>query len=288
MRTSASLCPHPSRFSRGFSLVELVVVIVVLGILGASVAVFINNPVRGFFATARRAQLTDAADTTVRRMIRDLQSATPNSVRITASGSTFYLEYTPISDMGRYRYATSGGNDPTGTNVLDVTDPTDTSFQVLGPPVNVPAAAKLVIFNLGYGSSDLYAGGNRRDVTTAAGSASSITFTSTGSAWPADSPDHRFYLVTTPVTYVCAPVAGGTGRLDRYSGYALQATQPASTTTLPLSTASDALMLDKVSGCLFETTPVLANLNAVGITLQLTDSGETVTLYAQTYLDNTP
>jgi MSHA biogenesis protein MshO len=273
---------------RGFSLVELVVVITVLGILGASVAVFINNPVRGFFATARRAQLTDAADTTLRRMMRDLQAATPNSLRIATSGSTLYLEFTPIADVGRYRAASSGGNEPSGTDPLDVTDSADTTFQVLGAPVTVPASAKLVIFNLGYGTSDLYSGGNRRDVTTAAGTTNTLSFTSTGSAWPADSPDRLFYLVTTPVTYVCAPVADGTGRLDRYSGYALQATQPSSTTTTPLSTAGRALVLDKVSGCSFETSAVLANANAAAITLQLTDSGETVTLYAQVYLRNTP
>jgi len=278
----------PRACAHGFSLVELVVVIVVLGILGASVAVFINNPVRAYFATVRRAQLTDAADTTLRRMVRDLQTAVPNSIRITTSGSTLYLEFTPISDVGRYRGATSGGNEPTGIDLLDTTDATDTTFQVLGRPVTVPSAAKLVIFNLGYGTSDLYAGGNRRDVTTAAGSASSISFTSTGSAWPGDSPDRRFYLVTTPVTYVCAPVADGSGRLDRYSGYALQATQPSSTTTTPLSTATSALVVDKLSGCSFETSAVLANANAAALTLQLTDTGETVTLYAQIYLGNTP
>lgn len=273
---------------RGFSLVELVVVIVVLGILGASIAVFINNPVRGFFSTIRRAQLTDAADTALRRMVRDLQGATPNSIRITTSGSVLFLEFTPIADAGRYRAATSSGNEPSGTDALDITDPADTTFQVLGPPVTVPASAKLVIFNLGYATSDLYAGGNRRTVTTAAGSASTVAFTSTGSAWPADSPDHHFYLVTTPVTYVCTPGAGGTGRLERYSGYALQATQPASTSTAPLSGATKALMLDNVSACSFETSAVLANANAAALTLQLADSNETVTLYEQVYLENTP
>jgi MSHA biogenesis protein MshO len=221
-------------------------------------------------------------------MMRDLQGATPNSVRITASGSMLFLEFTPIADAGRYRAATSGGNEPAGTDPLDTTSASDTGFQVLGPPVTVPASAKLVVFNLGYGPSDLYAGGNRRDVTTAPGSAGTITFTSTGSAWPADSPDHRFYLVTTPVTYVCTPAAGGGGRLERYSGYALQATQPANPSGAPLAAATHTLMLDNVSGCSFETSAVLANANAIALTLRLTDGNETVTLYAQVYLENTP
>ena len=87
---------------------------------------------------------------------------------------------------------------------------------------------------------------------------------------------------------VCAPVTGGGGRLDRYSEYALQATQPSSTAGAPLATAALALVLDNVSGCSFETSAVLANTNAVALTLQLTDSNETVTLYAQVYLENTP
>jgi hypothetical protein len=33
---------------------------------------------------------------------------------------------------------------------------------------------------------------------------------------------------------------------------------------------------------------VLANANAIALTLRLTDGNETVTLYAQVYLENTP
>lgn len=277
----------------GFSLVELIVVIVVLGVLGASVAVFVNNPVRAYFDGIRRAQLTDAGETAMRRLMRELQGATPNSVRIASSGSTLFLEFTPIDDGGRYRAATSGGNEPSGTNPLDFADPGDTSFQVLGRPVTVPSpvngnAPQLVIFNLGYGEFDLYAGNNRRRVTTAAGSAQTIDFVSTGSAFSADSPDRRFYLVTTPVTYVCAPAADGSGSLVRYGGYAIQATQPASTAGAPLASAARYTLLDKVSGCTFEQNAVLANANAVAVNLRLTDGGETVTLYSQVYLTNAP
>jgi MSHA biogenesis protein MshO len=276
----------------GFSLVELIVVIVVLGILGASVAVFINHPVRAYFDGMRRAALTDAGDTAVRRVLRELQDALPNSVRVTGSGGVLFLEFVPISDAGRYRAAGAGSTEPSGTDPLDFSNAADNTFQVLGPAVTVPGvaggSAQLVIFNLGHGSFDVYAGGNRRAVTTAAGAAQTIAFTATGSAFPGESPARRFYLVTTPVTFACAPASDGSGTLYRYSGYALQASQPASTTAAPLASATRHLLLDRVSGCSFESTATLANANAVAFKVQLTAGGETVTLYSQAYLSNMP
>lgn len=287
--------PRSSRLpARGFSLVELIVVIVVLGILGTSLALLVRGPVQAYFDGARRAQLLDVADTASRRIQRELEGAVPNTVRATSSGTVQYLEFTPISDAGRYRAATSAGNEPTGTNALDVTSPTASSFQVLDAPVTVPASARLVIFNLGAGSTgyDLYAGANLRSVTTAAGAATAIGFTSTGVALGADSPDRRFYLVTTPVSYVCTPNAAGTGTLYRYSGYPLQATQPSSTSSSPLSSASASLVLDNVSACSFAVAnAILANTNAVSLTLQLANSNaasEVVSLYSQVYLGSAP
>jgi len=279
---------------RGFSLVELIIVIVILGILGSSLALLVRGPVLAYFDGVRRAQLVEVADTASRRLQRELEGAVPNSVRVSTSGTVQFLEFTPISDAGRYRAATSAGNEPGGTNALDVTDPNASSFQVLDAPVTVPANAQLVIYNLGSGYTgyDLYAGANRRAVTTATGSAQTINFTSTGAALGADSPDRHFFLVTTPVSYVCTPNAAGTGTLYRYSGYALQAAQPSSAGSAPLSAASASLVLDKVSACTFSvSSAVLADADSVAVTLQLADSssaGEVVSLYTQVYLGSTP
>jgi len=49
-----------------------------------------------------------------------------------------------------------------------------------------------------------------------------MTFTATTLSFPFDSPSHRFQVVTTPVTYVCAPATdaagNGTGTLTRLAG----------------------------------------------------------------------
>jgi len=286
-----------NRFGRGrhggITLVEFVIVMLILAVIGGSAAVFLASPVNAFFDTAHRAQLTDAADTATRRLLRELQGALPNSARIAASGSNVFIEFVPIDDAGRYRAATSGGNEPAGTDPLDVNDAADTSFQVLGSPVTIPPAAsgvsaQLVVFNIGAGAYDAYAGANRRTVTTAPGPTQTIGFAGTGVPLGADSPDRRFFVVRTPVTFACLPAAAGGGRIERISGYALQAAQPADINAAPLATATRRVLLDKVSNCSFELTAAMANANAVALSVQLTDRAETVTLLTEAYLPNTP
>lgn len=266
----------------GFSLVELIVVIVVLGILASSMAVFMNSPVRAYFDSQRRAALADAADTALRRLSRDLQGALPNSVRITTVGNEVWLEFVPLADAGRYRAAPSAGNEAGGTDTLDLADPADTSFQVLGPAVTLPAGAQLVVFNLGAGASDVYGGQNRRSITTAPGSAGSISFTAAGT-WPAGSPEHRFSVVTLPVSVVCRPAPTG-GVLERYDNYAFAAGQP---TTAPAG-ATRALLVDRVTACEATLSAALANVNSLALSLTLGDATESVRLQALLQLPNTP
>lgn len=276
------------RRQRGFSLVELIIVIMILGVLSASVGVFLSNPIRAYFETIDRASLAASGNQVVRRITRELQAAVPNSARITTSGTTTFLEYVPIVDAGRYRYAVSAGNDPTGTNPLVVTSAADSSFQVLGPAVNVPSGSQLVVWNLGIGQANLYTGTNIRNITSSGSALQTINFTAT-TTWPGDSPGYRFYVVNGAATYACTPGAGGTGRLVRYYGYPIQASQPASLAAAPLSTATSSLVLANVSACTFTPGAVSVDLNAVQITLQLADSnGESVTLYSQAHTPNSP
>ena len=266
---------------RGFTLIEAIMVITITGILAAMVAIFIRAPIDAYVDSARRADLSDVADTTARRIARELQSALPNSVR--AGGGGRFLELIPIRDAGRYRSeaGTAAGDDP-----LDFTNAADNSFDVLGPTVTVSAGDSLVVYNLGFDLANAYADppNNRRTATVGAG-LSKVIFT--GGTLPLASPGSRFHVVGTPISYAFDP---GTGTLWRYSGYDFQPNQPDSLAALNgLAGATRAALATNVTACNFTYGPgALQHNGLVSMLLTITQSGESVTLQHQVNVDNVP
>lgn len=276
---------------RGFTLVEMIVVIVITGIIGGIVAMFIKAPMQGYVDSARRAEMTDIADTALRRVNRDIRLALPNSVRVTGAcgNAPCFLEFLPAPGGGRYRAGAGGTNDE-----LDFSS-ADTSFEVLGPMPNAASAvgAQIVVYNLGISGADAYAGNtllthNRRAVNGVA--ASSVNITSP-SALPFDSPSHRFHVVTTPVTYAC----DGVGTLWRYWGYTTQAVQPSTITGLNgLTGMQRAPLATNVGNCRFTYDALVAQRTGlVTMSLSITEPNpggvdETITLYSAAHVSNEP
>ena len=195
----------------------------VLAVVAGMIAVFLRAPIDAYVDTARRAELTDIADTALRRFDRDIRSALPNSIRVSSSGGVIYIEFLQTSGAGRYRAvaASTGISDP-----LDFTV-SDSSFDILGTVPSVPSGAQLVVMNLGTGTgADAYAGDNRVTIGSVAGN--KLNFASF--LFPFDSPAHRFFVVEGPVSYACNAAAG---TLSRYSGYAIAAPSNMGVNTLP-------------------------------------------------------
>lgn len=86
------------RWQGGFTLLEAVVVIVITGIISAMVAL-IRAPVEGYIDSVARAELTDAADTALRRLTREVRTALPNSLREGPPGATC-IEFLPTLGGG--------------------------------------------------------------------------------------------------------------------------------------------------------------------------------------------
>ena len=87
--------------SRGFTLVELVVVIVVMGVLAYVGAGLIGNFVGGYLGASQRQELASAGRLAVERMTREIRRTLPNSVRIAGGGQQITFLRSRLG--GRYR-----------------------------------------------------------------------------------------------------------------------------------------------------------------------------------------
>jgi MSHA biogenesis protein MshO len=298
-RNSANQSAAGRNSSRqGFTLVEMVIVIAITGIIAAVVAVFIRNPVQGYFDSVARADLTDVADTALRRMERDLRLALPNSIRTNATGP--YLELLLTKTGGRYlgeEETTSGGT----LTPLSFTNAGSTTFDVLGQmsaaPQNIVAGDFIVVYNLGTESAFAPANAydctvpncNRSQVQSVA--ANTVTLVANRFAaqtpLPMESPAKHFQVVTEAVTYTCDG-----NKLVRHSGYTIQPAHPVNKNIAPLSTASSiAVLANGVTSCTFDYDAHINNssLGLVGLRITLQNSnGESVTLAHQVRVENTP
>jgi len=272
---------------RGFTLVELIMVIVIMGVVGGMVSVFMKGPIDAYISGGRRAALTDVADTTVRRMARDLHRALPNSLRPCPNG----IEFIPTKTGGRYRTE--------GAGALTFSAPV-TSFNMLGDYTNfagaaVPADQKIaagdliVVYNLGITDADAYAGNNVATVaslgTDNANGTPETVININSTQFPLASASNRFQVVASAeqmVSYVCN---GST--LYRNASTALTAAASCPTTGAKVATNVD---------CAHTSFSISDNGNAlkrnalVSMQLVLRDSAatESVTLQHEVHVDNTP
>ena len=277
----------------GFTLVELIVVIVIIGIVAATVGLFIGSPIRGFIDQARRAALTDAADLALLRMARDLRVALPNSVRSSSDGRA--IELLRTLDGDRYRSEPPGLEDDRLTP--GVADAAFNTLSPLGGSDGIPPGARLAIYPLGEADSDPYDDAvltpaglsiGRSEVTVGAVTESRVSL-GAPHAFPFDSPSRRIYLVEGPVSYLCAD-----GLLLRYSGYALQSAQPGTRAALDALTtpAQRTVVTDSVEtpACTLRySVSATSRRHAVArLALVLEQQQERVRLLRQVHVDNTP
>ncbi len=292
--------------ARGVSLIELVVAIVVIGVIAAGVSYFVY-PVRQSVDMTVRADLTDAADTALQRIAREVRLALPNSVRVDGTGR--YVEFLALRTAGRYRADGGGGSagsdcadDGNGTPDSDqlAFDVSETCFKTIGKlpdlaGVNdtpVAGSDELVLNNYGAGfaGQDAYTNSPANRVAVSAFTAQAdrdkIEFAATTFQRALhDSAGKRFFVITGPVSYGCDLV---TGTVTRYSGYAITAAQA----TPPGGTAAP--IAGNVSGCAFDYTANVApqvGLLTLRLTLSKATSGgapETVSLYHAVHVSNVP
>ncbi|NHZ92615.1 prepilin-type N-terminal cleavage/methylation domain-containing protein [Massilia sp. CCM 8733] len=278
-----------ARRQHGFTLVEAIVVIVITGILGAIVATFLRLPVQNYVDSAGRAELADAADTAVRRMVRDIRLALPNTVRVSGNA----IEFVPTKTGGRYLAAEDAlvpANNPAGDH-LNFVDPADLTFRVLGPlqdgPQRIAAGDMVVVNNLMISgeASNVYAAvpTNRAEVAGVDAASKVITLKANPFATqnpPLAHPMHRFQVTGQPVTYSCA-----NGVLSRHANYGFNAAQNS------FPSASPSILATNVEACEFSYNLIgtRAALVRLTLTLRRPDGRDgAIRMTQQVHVDNNP
>ena len=277
--------------SRGFTLVELIIVIALTGIVAVMASNMIGQQMQGYVDMSRRAALVAKADIAFQHIARDLRNAAPYSIRI--NGGTA-LEWVPVIDWGRYRKLP----DTDQNAVLDFSRPDD-QFEVLvaSSMPGIPVNARILIGNtdaMGVDGINVYgdtstgtlvpAGSNVITPTTVtvAASGNSITL-SPAFQFSLASVASRFYVVSGAASYVCSG-----GAIHRYSNYPIQKAQPVNEVGLPLSGAASDLLIDGVSACQFDYSALDAERGQVIVSLQLQDGGESITTTRIINVENRP
>lgn len=241
---------------RGFSLLEMVISIALIGIMAVLATPLVRLPLAAWSDASRRGELVQAAQAAHSLLAQDVQRAMPGSVRLRAVGTRVLVEMLEVRAEGRYRSGIGGAGvcpmacvAPALSDALQTgcSDGCFTSLGLLEGDAPVPGNDWLVV--LPGAASDPYLGG---DVAVPGGvktrfidaqpapEGQRLRFTAHN--FLAGSAQQRFYIVAQAVTWDCNP---GAGTLRRISGYRLAAIQPLA----PVAAGSNVIVSSGVTAC---------------------------------------
>lgn len=263
------------RAEQGFTLVELIVVIVLLGIIALGTTAFLTNAVEGYTDQTRRDGVAGTSRVATDRMVRELRNALPNSARVIQDASGTCLEYIPVLDATQYLSI------PTisASDTLSVVPFSETPelgrvaiypisraavYQTGSPGVISPTISSTPASLLGPGAVNMQL-------------ASAHQFT-------AHSPSQRLFVVADPVSFC---VVGD--RLYRYRGYARSNTQP-TPASLPVAEPNRALLAFPVSATQpFRVIDATLQRNAlVLLEFSVAQQGESLLIQQEVQIRNAP
>ncbi|ABS06662.1 PilW family protein [Shewanella baltica] len=269
---------------RGFTLVEMVTVILILGILVVGVSSFIIFGTRIFVESSSVDQVLSQSRFAVERMTRELRSALPNSVRVNTDSLTYQcIEFVPIEASTTYLTMPIIPDAAASTGIV-ILDNTASAIRVNQFAWIYPLV-----------DADVYNSARQKlaQVKTIAISGNQVTLTFTApTRFSEASPRQRIYFGSSPVSYCFEKGASGNDlQIVRYAGYNFNTVQPNPATmgTGVLMAQSVANRLDNSNDLPLILTPSsLVNNAMVHLQPRFNVNGETFQYRHQVQVINVP
>ncbi len=280
---------------QGFSIIELVMVIVITGILAGVTSQVISKNVEQYIAITKRAGLVDTAEISLQHISRTIRQAMPYSVRLHANGQGLELLHTRSG--GLFRLASRiGFND----NILTIGS-NDNQFDVLGPFHKANTIALNQDILAIYKSKDAaYQLDNTATITSCNRCDIQVSREGLDQNAPVQlgfnattlvdvTGTQRFFVIDTPVTFICDLNQNTLRRFDHYTITAAltNVDSPAELNGL-VNPAESNLLAENVTGCLFYGSATDTDRQLITISLTISDQSEQISLLHQIQVVNAP
>lgn len=198
----------------GFTLIELIAVIVILSILATIGTGFVVKTTEAYQRTQTRALLVNTSRQALERMTRQLRIALPYSVKIV--NSDYCIKFLPIAGGGTY----IDGNPatPMSDPVPDIINNAPATSQILASPPVIDFGAPLYVAIGAMEDKELYEISNP-SITGYGGYNSDRLQLSPARQWQRNSINKRYYLIDNPQAFCVVA-----NELRFYEGINLNAT----------------------------------------------------------------
>jgi MSHA biogenesis protein MshO len=221
----------------GFTLVEMVTVIIILGILVVGVSSFVILGTRIFIESTSVDQVLSQSRFAIERMTRELRNALPNSIRVQTSPPSYQcIEFIPIKSSASYLEL------PIAPNVAA------SSGLIMLPSTAIDESDQMVVYPLTatqiYGGTAADSEGHIFDIKQVMGN--DVEF-DRPVRFAQASPQRRYFMVNGAVSYCFL----ASGEVRRYGGYDLTSAQPT-----PSQMGTGVLMAENVTNNLQNQPPI--------------------------------